>query len=185
MVGYFRHSHYTTFEPIDKWVRMRLRSILRKRQKKRGRGRGSDHQRWPNAYFAKLGLYTLKAAHVVASPILSEVKPRLESRTRETRPYGSEGGGAGQPALPTSIVHEVAPRLISGQSTGDISSTCPLRNVARAFCICETQHRDTAVPIALTRHRCRPRPSSPPDPWACLPARSTPCDNPPTGVVGV
>jgi RNA-directed DNA polymerase len=65
--GYFRHSHYTTFEPIDKWVRMRLRSILRKRQKKRGRGRGSDHQRWPNAYFAKLGLYTLKAAHVVAS----------------------------------------------------------------------------------------------------------------------
>jgi len=65
--GYFRHSHYTTFEPIDKWVRMRLRSILRKRQKKRGRGRGSDHQRWPNAYFAKLGLFTLKTAHVVAS----------------------------------------------------------------------------------------------------------------------
>lgn len=65
--GYFRHSHYTTFEPIDKWVRMRLRSILRRRQKKRGRGRGSDHQRWPNAYFAKLGLYTLKAAHAVAS----------------------------------------------------------------------------------------------------------------------
>jgi RNA-directed DNA polymerase len=65
--GYFRHSHYTTFEPIDKWVRMRLRSILRKRQKKRGRGRGSDHQRWPNAYFAKLGLYTLKTAHALVS----------------------------------------------------------------------------------------------------------------------
>lgn len=65
--GYFRHSHYTTFEPIDQWVRMRLRSILRKRQKKRGRGRGSDHQRWPNAYFAKHGLYTLKTAHALAS----------------------------------------------------------------------------------------------------------------------
>jgi RNA-directed DNA polymerase len=65
--GYFRHSHYTTFEPLDGWVRMRLRSILRKRQKKRGRGRGSDHQRWPNAYFAKLGLYTLNAAHALAS----------------------------------------------------------------------------------------------------------------------
>jgi RNA-directed DNA polymerase len=64
--GYFRHSWYTTFEPLDGWVRMRLRSILRKRQKKRGRGRGSDHQRWPNAYFANLGLYTLKAAHAVA-----------------------------------------------------------------------------------------------------------------------
>ncbi len=65
--GYFRHSWYTTFEPIDGWVRMRLRSILRKRQKKRGRGRGSDHQRWPNAYFAKLGLYALKAAHALVS----------------------------------------------------------------------------------------------------------------------
>ena len=64
--GYFRHSWYTTFAPLDGWVRMRLRSILRKRQKKRGRGRGSDHQRWPNAYFANLGLYTLKAAHAVA-----------------------------------------------------------------------------------------------------------------------
>ena len=38
---------------------MRLRSILRKRMKKKGRGRGSDHQRWPNTYFAELGLYTV------------------------------------------------------------------------------------------------------------------------------
>ena len=38
---------------------MRLRSILRKRMKKEGRGRGLDHQRWPNAYFAELGLYTV------------------------------------------------------------------------------------------------------------------------------
>ena len=66
-LGYFRHSGYTTFEPLDGWVRMRLRSILRKRQKKRGRGRGSNHQRWPNAYFAKLGLYTLKAAQALVS----------------------------------------------------------------------------------------------------------------------
>jgi len=65
--GYYRHSHYTTFQDVDGWVRMRLRSILRKRHKKRGRGRGSDHQRWPNAFFATHGLYSLKAAHAVVS----------------------------------------------------------------------------------------------------------------------
>ncbi|MGO9916430.1 MAG: group II intron reverse transcriptase/maturase [Isosphaeraceae bacterium] len=63
---YFKHSYKTTFPELDGWIRGRLRSILRKRQKKRGRGRGSDHQRWPNAYFADLGLYSLKAAHGLA-----------------------------------------------------------------------------------------------------------------------
>jgi RNA-directed DNA polymerase len=60
---YFKHSAQTTFPRLDKWVRGRLRSILRKRQGKRGRGRGSDHHRWPNAFFAAQGLYSLKAAH--------------------------------------------------------------------------------------------------------------------------
>jgi RNA-directed DNA polymerase len=64
--GYFKHSYKTTFPSIDGWVRMRLRSILRKRQKKKGRGRGSDHQRWPNAFFAEMGLYSLTAAHRTA-----------------------------------------------------------------------------------------------------------------------
>jgi RNA-directed DNA polymerase len=63
---YFKHSYKTTFPYLDGWIRMRLRSILRKRQKKRGRGRGSDHQRWPNAFFAAQGLYSLKAAHEAA-----------------------------------------------------------------------------------------------------------------------
>ena len=65
--GYFQYSHWTTFRDLDGWIRMRLRSILRKRQKKRGRARGSDHQRWPNAYFAKLGLFSLEKAHVQVS----------------------------------------------------------------------------------------------------------------------
>jgi RNA-directed DNA polymerase len=61
--GYFKHSFHRVFGSLDGWIRMRLRSILRKRLKKRGRGRGKDHQRWPNRYFAKRGLYSLKAAH--------------------------------------------------------------------------------------------------------------------------
>jgi RNA-directed DNA polymerase len=61
--GYFQYSHWTTFPRLDKWIRMRLRSILRKQQKKRGRGRGSDHQRWPIAFFQDRGLFSLVATH--------------------------------------------------------------------------------------------------------------------------
>ena len=63
---YFKHSHQTTFPGIDSWVRMRLRSILRKRAHGRGRGRGSDHQRWPNAFFTVRGLFTMTEAHTAA-----------------------------------------------------------------------------------------------------------------------
>jgi RNA-directed DNA polymerase len=65
--GYFQHSCRSTFQFVDSWVRMRLRSILRKRAGRTGRGRGRDHQRWPNAYFAKRGLYSLVTAHAAAS----------------------------------------------------------------------------------------------------------------------
>lgn len=60
---YFKHSHKYTFPTTDSWVRMRLRSILRKRRGGRGRERGQDHYRWPNAYFQKLGLFTMTEAH--------------------------------------------------------------------------------------------------------------------------
>lgn len=63
---YFKHSHQSEFTSLDGWIRMRLRSILRKRQGGRGRGRGTDHQRWPNAYFAAQGLFTLSTAHASA-----------------------------------------------------------------------------------------------------------------------
>jgi RNA-directed DNA polymerase len=63
---YFKHSYRTVFRALDGWVRMRLRSILRRRAGRRGRGRGADHQRWPNAYFAAHGLFSLQAAHDLA-----------------------------------------------------------------------------------------------------------------------
>jgi RNA-directed DNA polymerase len=64
--GYFQHSHKTTFATLDGWVRMRLRSILRRRRGATGPGRGTDHQRWPNAYFAEHGLFSLATAHATA-----------------------------------------------------------------------------------------------------------------------
>lgn len=65
--GYFKHSHWTTFTPLDSWIRQRLRSILRKRHKGKGRARGRDHQRWPNAYFVELGLISLASAQAKAA----------------------------------------------------------------------------------------------------------------------
>jgi RNA-directed DNA polymerase len=63
---YFKHSHWTIFEKLDKWTRMRLRSILRHRQKRKGRSRGRDHNRWPNAFFAEQGLFSFTAASAQA-----------------------------------------------------------------------------------------------------------------------
>jgi RNA-directed DNA polymerase len=64
--GYFQHSHPAVFPTLDGWLRMRLRSILRQRQKRPGRGQGFDHFRWPNAFFGQMGLYSLQAAHRLA-----------------------------------------------------------------------------------------------------------------------
>jgi RNA-directed DNA polymerase len=61
---YFKHSHKTAFPPLDKWIRMRLRTILRQRLKRKGRARGTDNVRWPNAFFAAQGLLSLSAARV-------------------------------------------------------------------------------------------------------------------------
>ncbi len=61
--GYFRHCHRNVFTTLDGWIRGRLRSILRRRSGRCGRGRGADHQRWPNQYFADLGLFSLVTAH--------------------------------------------------------------------------------------------------------------------------
>jgi RNA-directed DNA polymerase len=63
---YFKHSHRFTFSSLDGWIRMRLRSLLRKRLGKEGRGRGSDHQRWPNKFFAEHGMYSLRTAYELA-----------------------------------------------------------------------------------------------------------------------
>jgi len=60
--AYFKHAHRYTFGALDSWLRMRLRSILRKRAGRRGRGRGQDHARYPNAYFRAAGLFSLAEA---------------------------------------------------------------------------------------------------------------------------
>lgn len=63
--AYYKHSYQFTFEIVDGWVRMRLRSILRKRERRSGPGRGIDHRRWPNVYFANHGLFSLRTAYAL------------------------------------------------------------------------------------------------------------------------
>jgi len=61
--GYFKHAHPRTFTRLDKFIRRRLRSLLRKQDKRPGFGRcRADHQRWPNAFFAQAGLLALDTA---------------------------------------------------------------------------------------------------------------------------
>lgn len=61
--GYFKHSHRYTFDPLDPFLRMRLRGILRRRSGRRGIASGGDYRRWPNDFFAEQGLFSLCAAH--------------------------------------------------------------------------------------------------------------------------
>jgi RNA-directed DNA polymerase len=96
---YFKHSSPRVFPTLDAWIRQRLRSILRARRGGRGRARGADHQRWSNAYFRQLGLFTMSEAHAMLIRSLYETR-QPESRMREIRTYGSEGGGAHQLFLP-------------------------------------------------------------------------------------
>jgi len=66
-INYFKHSIANIFPDLDGWVRGRLRTILRKRHKGKGRARGQDHQKWPNAYFAELGLISLALTRAKAA----------------------------------------------------------------------------------------------------------------------
>jgi RNA-directed DNA polymerase len=59
--NFFRSGNVQSeFRALDGWLRRRLRSLLRKRTKRRGISPcGSDHQRWPNSYFAANGFFSM------------------------------------------------------------------------------------------------------------------------------
>jgi RNA-directed DNA polymerase len=64
--GYFKHADRRGLYDIDRWVRTRLRAIQSKRHKGKGKGRGNAQVRWPNRFFAGLGLFSLEQAHIAA-----------------------------------------------------------------------------------------------------------------------
>jgi len=61
---YFKHSNKWVFENLDGWTRRRLRSILKKREKRRGIATsGNDNRRYPNKIFDNCGFFSLSRAH--------------------------------------------------------------------------------------------------------------------------
>jgi RNA-directed DNA polymerase len=63
---YFKHSQRWVFGRLDGLIRRRLRSLLLRRDHRPGCGRGLAHKRWPNAFFAEQGLFSLESAHASA-----------------------------------------------------------------------------------------------------------------------
>jgi RNA-directed DNA polymerase len=67
--GYFKHAHPTTFTPLDGFIRRRLRAILRKQEKRPGMGICyEDCKKWPNVFFANMGLFTMVQALKASQP---------------------------------------------------------------------------------------------------------------------
>jgi RNA-directed DNA polymerase len=66
--NYFKHAHKWTFSEIDGFIRRRLRSLRYKQRTGQADFGRSKHlqQLMPNAYFANLGLFTMKEAHSMA-----------------------------------------------------------------------------------------------------------------------
>ena len=60
--NYFRHCRWTIFKALDGKIRARLRRLLLRRHRKNPK-RLPRTKRWPNAYFTKAGLYSLREAH--------------------------------------------------------------------------------------------------------------------------
>jgi RNA-directed DNA polymerase len=66
--NYFKHAHRGVLARIDGFLRRRLRALLRQQAKRPGAGRClADHRRWPNAFFAAAGLFTMTEAWQAAS----------------------------------------------------------------------------------------------------------------------
>lgn len=64
--GYFKHADRRGLNDIDRWVRTRLRAIQSKRHGRSGKGWEDAQVRWPDKFFAELGLFSLKQAQVLA-----------------------------------------------------------------------------------------------------------------------
>ena len=90
---YFKHSHrYVSSRwMLDPDAPAQHPAQTRRRTR---RGPRREHHRWPNAFFAAHGLFSLAACPCCRPSILVEVTPQLESRMREIRLSGSEGGGS-------------------------------------------------------------------------------------------
>ena len=61
-LGYFKFSVSSTMRDVDKWVRERIRQIIRRRHKRRGIVKGRERLEYPNRWFEAQGFFSLEKA---------------------------------------------------------------------------------------------------------------------------
>ena len=90
---YFKHSWRTTFPTLDGWVRMPpAEHPSQACRTPRPSGHGDDHHRYPNAYFAEQGLFSLTTAMLVkANPLAGKTINRRAGCGRTASPVRREG----------------------------------------------------------------------------------------------
>ena len=90
---YFKDSVRNQHDDLDGFIRRRLRSMLMRRRKKKGNGRGNAQTLFPNSFFAKMGLYSLEAAHIAArNPVSGKTANWRAGCGKTARPVRREGG---------------------------------------------------------------------------------------------
>ena len=112
--AYFKHTSYTTvFRELDGMLRRRLRRILLKRLRKHDhQGRSYAHYRWPNAYFAEQGMFSMEASHVrLRQSVARRTTNRRAGCGRTARPVRREGRPR-QPVFPTPIFSGPPPKKL-------------------------------------------------------------------------
>ena len=92
---YFKHCKWYIFERLDRWIRMRLRAILWKRKGKGGFPKGMPNVKWPNAFFAKRGLFFLLEAHTEACQSAQRRTTDWRAVSGKTRRAVRKGGRPG------------------------------------------------------------------------------------------
>ena len=62
--AYFKLCTPYTLKGVDGFIRQRLRSIIRRRHKRKGITKGREHTEYPNCYFEGLGLFCMEKARL-------------------------------------------------------------------------------------------------------------------------
>ena len=107
---YFKHSHRTTFRTAGRLdPHAAAEHPAQTAGRRRGRGRGADHHRWPNAFFAEHGLFSLQRRPCCGSSILLEVRPPTGEPDAGDPPVRFGGRGTAHAvSLPLSEDHDRA-----------------------------------------------------------------------------
>ena len=60
---YYKHCYHTEFPGVDGWIRRRLRSILKRRERRYGIATAKDNAKYPNITFDRCGFFSMARAH--------------------------------------------------------------------------------------------------------------------------